>query len=55
MSEKILKITIHGDHTEDLIFAMDEIKKQIEDDYTSGIGANESGSFNYDISEKSDF
>ena len=49
LTRKQLKITITGESFYDLEVALDEVKKQIEDEYLSGFNRNETGSYVFDV------
>lgn len=42
-----LDITITGETENDLLVALDEIKKQISDNCVSGMNSNETGEYNF--------
>jgi hypothetical protein len=46
-----LVVTINGETSSDLIDAMNEVMGLLNDDYLSGQGSNETGDFDFDITE----
>ena len=48
---KRLSITITGETFDDFELALEEVKNYIEDEYLSGFGSNETGSYNFDVTE----
>lgn len=46
-----LTVKIKGKSTEDLLTALEEVRKLIEEGYTSGFNGNESGKFIFDTVE----
>jgi hypothetical protein len=48
---KRLSITITGETFNDLELALEEVKNYIEDEYLSGFGSNEAGSYEFNVTE----
>jgi hypothetical protein len=46
-----LVINAKGESTEDLLIALEEVIRLVEEDYTSGFNSNTCSSFNFDINE----
>ena len=46
-----LRITITGESFYDLEVALDEVKKKIEEEYISGFNSNETGDYEFDITD----
>ena len=46
-----LSLTIKGDTEEDLVIAMLEVVRLLEDGFTSGFDSNESGSYDFTVRE----
>ena len=51
-TRKHLRITITGESFCDLEVALDEVKKHIEEEYLSGFNSNETGSYEFDVTEE---
>ena len=51
-TRKKLSITITGETFSDLEIALEEVKKYIEDEYLSGFGSNETGDYEFDVTEE---
>ena len=51
-TSKKLSITITGETFSDLEIALEEVKKYIEDEYLSGFGSNETGDYEFDVTEE---
>ena len=49
---KKLIINIKGKTTDDLILALEEVQKKIEEGYVQGHNSNEDGRYAFDISEE---
>lgn len=45
-----LSIGIQGKTTDDLLTAIDEVRRKVEETYTSGFDNNESGNYNFEVS-----
>jgi hypothetical protein len=50
-TRKHLRITITGESFYDLEVALDEVKKKIEEEYLSGFDRNETGDYEFDITD----
>jgi hypothetical protein len=50
---KKLRVTIdlYGDSEDDILFGLDEIRKQIDEGYTSGFGSNDSRGFDWNYTD----
>jgi len=48
-TRKNLRVTITGETFNDLELALEEVKNYIEDEYLSGFGSNETGSYEFDV------
>jgi hypothetical protein len=51
-TRKHLRITITGESFYDLEVALDEVKKKIEEQYLSGFDNNETGDYEFDVTEE---
>ena len=51
-TRKHLRITITGETFWDLEVALDEVKKHIEEEYLSGFNSNETGDYEFDVTEE---
>jgi hypothetical protein len=51
-TRKHLRITITGESFYDLEVALDEVKKKIEEQYLSGFYNNETGDYEFDVTEE---
>lgn len=51
-TRKHLRITITGESFYDLEVALDEVKKKIEEQYLSGFDSNETGDYEFDVTEE---
>ncbi len=51
-TRKHLRITITGETFWDLEVALDEVKKYIQDEYLSGFNSNETGDYEFDVTEE---
>lgn len=47
--KKILKIEIEGGEEHDLIYALDEVKRNIEAGFQAGQDSNEDGEYRFEI------
>lgn len=45
----LLKVEISGDSEQDLLEALDEVKKMVDEGYLSGFGSNQTGGFEFDL------
>jgi hypothetical protein len=50
-TRKHFSISITGESFYDLEVALDEVKKKIEEEYLSGFDRNETGDYEFDITE----
>lgn len=51
-TRKHLRITITGESFYDLEVALDEVKKKIEEQYLSGFDSNETGDYEFDVTDE---
>lgn len=49
---KHLTITITGETETDLVIALEEVKSQVEKEFTSGFDRNETGSYTFELEER---
>lgn len=47
-----LTINIQGETKEDLVLALEEVCKWVNEDYTSGFNRNETGRYNFKVEEE---
>jgi len=50
-TRKHLRITITGETYGDLVEALEEVHRKVEEEYTSGFDRNETGDYEFDITE----
>ena len=50
-TRKHLRITITGETYDDLIEALKEVHRKVEEEYISGFDSNETGDYEFDITE----
>jgi hypothetical protein len=50
-THKHLRITITGETYDDLVEALEEVHRKVEEEYTSGFNSNETGDYEFDIKE----
>ena len=48
-TRKNLRVTITGETFNDLELALEQVKNYVEDEYLSGFGSNETGSYEFDV------
>lgn len=48
MAYSAFNIHLEGKHEDDVLYALDEVRRQIEQGFTSGFNSNETGSFRFD-------
>jgi len=46
---KVAKIELTGDTTEDLLIALDMVRKKISDEFIAGYDFNDSGSYDFSV------
>ena len=51
-TRKHLRITITGETYDDLIEALKEVHRKVEEEYISGFDSNESGDYEFDVTEE---
>jgi hypothetical protein len=52
MSTKKLTVTIEGEGFSDLVEALREVQRLVDDEFTSGHDRNETGSYSFSVEEK---
>jgi len=50
-TRKHLRINITGETYGDLVEALEEVHRKVEEEYTSGFDRNETGDYEFDITE----
>jgi hypothetical protein len=50
-TRKHLRITITGETYDDLVEALEEVHRKVEEEYISGFDSNETGDYEFDITD----
>ena len=51
-TRKHLRITITGETYDDLVEAIKEVQRKVEEQYISGFDSNETGDYEFDVTEE---
>jgi hypothetical protein len=49
---KVARIELTGETTEDLLIALDEVRKKISDEFIAGSDFNDSGSYDFSVTHE---